>query len=62
MKWLFIGLFLQIVGFSFTQSIAEFSYFDEIYSGKTFLGINPSFNRITNNLAPYPENHKTKTL
>lgn len=62
MKWLFIGLFLQIIGISFTQSIAEFAYFDEKYSGKTFLGINPSLNRITNRSAPYPENHELNAL
>ena len=62
MKWLSIGLFLQIIGISFTQSIAEFAYFDETYDSKTFLGINPSLNRITNRSAPYPENHELNAL
>jgi hypothetical protein len=62
MKWLSVGLFLHIVNFSLTQTIAEFAYLDEKYSGKKFLGINPSFNRISNKSAPYPENHRLNAV
>lgn len=62
MKWLFTSLFLQIICLSFTQTIAEFPYFDEIYSGRSYLGFNPSYARITNNSAPNPKNHRLNAL